>query len=183
MSATVSELNYLRKAHRVNLPMVIEIDGKNYKAAEWSVAGVGIEGFDLDLGMNQVVAARCVLPMPDSFITLKVELQLEVRRSDVAGFEFKNINQRQKRVLRHYIESAIEGKIDNVEDLISVVTTPGLATPIEDALNLTELEAESLFKRFKAKSPTLRKRCQPGHRAAALVLGGDESPKEVLSHP
>jgi len=31
--------------------------------------------------------------------------------------------------------------------------------------------------------PTLRKRYQPGHRAAALVLDGDESPKEVLSHP
>jgi|GEM_PF-4447528 len=152
MSAAVSELNYLRKAHRVNLPLVVEIDGKNYKAADWSVAGVGIEGFDLDLGINQVIAARCVLPMPDSFITLKVELQLKARRSDVAGFEFKNIKQRQKRVLRHYIESAIEGKIDNVEDLISVVTTPGLASPIEDALNLTELEAESLFKRFKAKS-------------------------------
>lgn len=152
MSAAVSELNYLRKAHRVDLPLVIEIDGKNYKAADWSIAGVGVEGLDMDLEVDQVISARCVLPMPDSFIALKVQLQMKNRRKDVTGFEFYNITQRQKRVLRHYIESAIQGKIDNIEDLISVVTTPGLASPIEDALNLTELEAESLFKRFKAKS-------------------------------
>ncbi len=152
MSAAVSELNYLRKAHRVNLPLVVEIEGKNYKAADWSIAGVGVEGLDMEIEMDQVISARCVLPMPDSYIALKVELQMKNRRKDVTGFEFHNITQRQKRVLRHYIESAIQGKIDNIEDLISVVTTPGLASPIEDALNLTELEAESLFKRFKAKS-------------------------------
>ena len=152
MSAAVKELNYLRKAHRVDLPLVVEIDGKNYKAADWSIAGVGVENLDIELELNQVISARCVLPMPDSFVALKVQLQMKNQRKDVTGFEFYKITQRQKRVLRHYIESAIQGKIDNIEDLISVVTTPGLASPIEDALNLTELEAESLFKRFKAKS-------------------------------
>jgi multidrug resistance efflux pump len=152
MSAAVSELNYLRKAHRVDLPLVVEIDGRRYRAADWSMAGVGVQELDVPLEVDQVISALCVLPMPDSQISLKVELQMKSRRKDVTGFEFHNITQRQKRVLRHYIESAIQGKIDNVEDLMAVVTTPGLATPIEEALNLTELEAESLFKRFRAKS-------------------------------
>lgn len=152
MSAAVSELNYLRKAHRVTLPMVVEIDGKNYKAKDWSIAGIGIEGLDIDLELNQVISARCILPMVDSSVALKVQLQVKSRRKYVTGFEFHDIKHNQRRVLRHYIESAIQGKLDNVEDLISVVTTPDIGSPIEDALNLTELESESLLSRFKAKS-------------------------------
>ncbi len=148
----IREANYKRKAHRVDLPLLLEIDGKPYRARDWSIIGIGVEAFDMDLERDQIIPAQCVIPMPDSSFSLKVELQFKSRRGNVAGFEFHNLSRPNKRVLRQYIEHAVDGKIGNVEDLVSVVTTPGVATPIEDAITLTDLEAEGLTRHFKAKS-------------------------------
>ncbi len=148
----IREANYKRKAHRVTLPMLVEVNGIPYRTRDWSIIGVGIEAFDTELKPDQLIPAQCVIPMPDASLSLKVELKFKNRRGNVAGFEFSNLSRPNKRVLRQYIEHAIEGKIGNVEDLVSVVTTPGVATPIEDAITLTELESEGLTRHFKAKS-------------------------------
>jgi multidrug resistance efflux pump len=152
MSLITSEFNYQRKAHRVDLPMVAEIAGRSYRVRDWSMSGIGVLDLDKPLPKDQLIEAKCSLPMRESLITIKVTLCFKSRRGGVSGFEFHDISPKNKRILRHYIELAVEGKLDNIEDLISVATAPELNSPIEEALNLTELESEGLTKQFRARS-------------------------------
>lgn len=145
----IAEQNYRRRAHRVTFPLSVEINGKTYRARDWSLIGVGLEGFDVELETDQTIPARCIVPVPGCFFAIAVTLQLKSRRTDVCGFEFHNLKASGRRVLRQYMESAIEGN-SNAEDLLSAAAMPGIATPIEEALNLTELEAEGLLRKFKA---------------------------------
>lgn len=152
MSLITSEFNYQRKSHRVDIPLLVEIQGKSYQTKDWSLTGVGVDGVEIWLKSEQVVQAKLVLPMTDSVLVLNVELQFKNKRGTVSGFEFLGLSAKNKRVLRHYIELAIEGKLDNVEDLVSVITAPSISSPIEEALNLSDLESEGLFETFRARS-------------------------------
>lgn len=153
MSDITTEKNFPRKSHRVDFPFFVEIDGHAYRAKDWSLTGVGLIDLNFVPTPGQRVEARAVLPMVDSVLTLNVALVFRTHHGEnVAGFEFADLSARNRRVLRHYIELAVEGRIENLEDLVSVATTPGIRSPLEDALNLTELESEGLLKNFKQKS-------------------------------
>ncbi len=152
MSLITSEFNYQRKSHRVDIPLLVEILGKSYPTKDWSMTGVGVDNVEAWLKPEQVIQAKLVLPMTDSVLALNVELQFKSTRGSVSGFEFHELSTKNRRVLRHYIELAIEGKLDNVEDLISVITAPSINSPIEDALNLSDLESEGLFESFRTRS-------------------------------
>lgn len=148
----VEELNYQRRSHRVNIPLVVEIDSKVYRAHDWSVDGIGIKDLGLPLNINDTVLARVVLPMPDAQVTVDVTLSFRGTHKDVYGFEFMDLGSNVRRMLRHYIELAVDGKLSNIEDLVSVATTPGVVSPIRDALTLTDLEREGILQQFKKKS-------------------------------
>lgn len=148
----IEELNYNRKAHRVNIPLVVEIEGTQYRAFDWSVDGVGITDADLSLEVGAKVPARCILPMPDAQVAVQVTLDFRGTHGAVDGFRFVDIPANVRRLLRHYIELAVGGQLTNIEDLVSVVTTPGVASPIRDPLNLTDLEREGVLRHFKQKS-------------------------------
>ncbi|NOZ11743.1 MAG: hypothetical protein GXP09_11990 [Gammaproteobacteria bacterium] len=152
MSLLTSEFNYQRKSHRVDIPLLVEIQGKSYPTKDWSMTGVGVDNVETWLKPEQVIQAKLVLPMTDSVLALNVELQFKSKRGTVSGFEFRELSTKNRRVLRHYIELAIEGKLDNVEDLISVITAPSVSSPIEEALNLSDLESEGLFESFRTRS-------------------------------
>ncbi len=147
-----SEPNYLRKSHRVDLPLWVRIGEETYRAHDWSLTGVGIQDFQLNATADQVFEATLQLPMPDAQLDLWVQLQFKRHHGDIAGFEFYQLGQKARSILRHYIELAVEGKLGNVEDLVAVVTAPEVATPIQDALNLSELEEETLVSRFRLRS-------------------------------
>ncbi len=147
-----TEPNYLRKSHRVDLPMLVRLGENVFRAHDWSLTGVGIEDCDLELEENQIIDAVISLPMPDSQLDLRVKLQFKRHHGKVAGFEFYQLSQKNRRILRHYIELAVEGKLDNIEDMVAVVTAPEISTPIQEALNLSELEEETLVARFRLRS-------------------------------
>lgn len=147
-----TEPNNLRKSHRVNLPMRVTIRERTYRVRDWSLTGVGIEGFHEALAPGDVLDAMLSLPMTESVLNLRVRLRFVRIHGDIAGFEYHELSQRNRRILRHYIELAVEGKLDNVEDLIAVVTAPEVNTPIQDALNLSDLEEENLVARFRLHS-------------------------------
>lgn len=153
MSSTlVSEPNFQRKSHRVEFPLFVEVDGVSYRAKDWSLSGVGLKNFKAGVKKGEQVKARIILPMVGAVLSFDALLKLTALREEVAGFEFVDLPPRHRRILRHYIELAVEGRVDNLEDLVSVAATPGIHSPLEDALNLTELEAEGLLKNFKKNS-------------------------------
>lgn len=147
-----SEYNYKRKSHRVDIPLLVEINGEVHQTKDWSVTGVGISGLNMNFEPDTIVPGRIILPMSDTTISLSVMLAFRNVANDTWGFEIHDIKPKHKRMLRHYIEMAIDGRIENVEDLISVATAPPISSPIEDALNLTDIEHDSLTQKFKTNS-------------------------------
>lgn len=152
MSIITSEFNYQRNSHRIDLPMLVEIGEKVYKTRDWSMLGLGLLDFDQDFEKGNKVFARCTLQMPESSISIKVQIEFHGVNNGVAGFTFVALTPKHKSVLRHYTEMAIEGKLENLTDLVSIVTAPTVDTPIEEALTLSDLETESLFHKFKSRS-------------------------------
>jgi multidrug resistance efflux pump len=151
-ASVVAEDNSRRKFHRVNLAMNLEYLGKIYRVRDWSVGGVAIEGFDTSLQPDAIIEARIILPMPDSQIFVRVHLRICIHKGGVTGCEFYKPNPRQKRILRHYVEMAVEGRLQNVDDLIAITTAPMIESPIDEALTFSELEKNSIESEFRKKS-------------------------------
>ncbi len=145
MSLIVGEGNSRRRAHRVDLPMAVEIADRTYLARDWSVGGLSVavpSGPPAKKG--EVLSARLVIPMREAFLTLPVELRLVAYDGEVARFSFVELSPRNRRILRQYIELGIDGRLDNVEDMVSLLAQPELPSPIRDALVLSETEEEEL---------------------------------------
>ena len=143
MSSIRSEPNSRRRAHRVDLPMVIEIDGRACAARDWSVTGVAVEAPPgLEANRGEVLAARLMIPMHGASLALPVKLRLVAWDGKLARFAFVDLSPRDRRILRQYIELGIEGRLDNVEDMIALLAQPELPSPISDALVLADPEDE-----------------------------------------
>ena len=143
MSSIRSEPNSRRRAHRVDLPMVVEIDGRPCRARDWSVTGVAVEAPPgLEANRGEVLVARLMIPMHGASLALPVKLRLVARDGELARFAFVDLRERDRRILRQYIELGIEGRLDNVEDMIALLAQPELPSPISDALVLADPEDE-----------------------------------------
>jgi hypothetical protein len=93
-----------------------------------------------------------VLPLQGANFVLPATLVLKGRRGNVTGCEFKDLSAKNRRVLRRFIELAIDGQIDNVEDFIAAYSQPVIETPIEEALVLKKKGAERHRRTFLKKS-------------------------------
>jgi multidrug resistance efflux pump len=148
----LKEPNYTRKAQRIDLPMLVQIDGQTYKTKDWSLAGVGIIDLDTPFEMDKAIDCRLILPLEGANFVLCAAIVMKNKRGNIIGCEFKELSPKNKRVLRRFIELAIEGRIDNVEDFIAAYSEPAFETPIGEALSLEEKEAVKIKKTFLKKS-------------------------------
>lgn len=156
----LTEPNFERKSHRVDIPLYVDIAEKLYQAADWSITGLGILDAELSFVVGMEVPARIVLPLGNARLSLDV--MLIARRAGVGevGFEFSDLNPKSRRILRHYIQLSVDGRLDNAEDLVAISAAPVVDTPLNDALNLSEANTEALIRGFKHR----------GMIAVALIL-------------
>jgi len=152
MSMLTREFNYMRKSQRVDIPMLVQIGDTTYKTANWSMTGVAILEFGNEIREDDVLKARLILPIVGASINIDVQLICRNLRSETTGFEFDNLSDRHKRVLRHYVELSLEGKLDSIEDLFSDFSAPDIETPIKEALNISEEEQVSLLRKFRSRA-------------------------------
>jgi multidrug resistance efflux pump len=148
----LKEPNYTRKAQRIDLPMLVQIDSQTYKTKDWSLAGVGIIDLETPFEMDKTIDCRLILPLEGANFVLSAAIVMKNKRGNIIGCEFKDLAPKNKRVLRRFIELAIEGHIDNVEDFIAAYSEPAFETPIGEALTLEEKEAVKIKKTFLKKS-------------------------------
>jgi multidrug resistance efflux pump len=81
-----------------------------------------------------------------------VELVFRVQHEGVFGFDFHDLSARNKRVLRHYIELSVDGKLGDVEDIVAVASSPVTHTPIELPLNLSQPAPYGTLQHFRARN-------------------------------
>ena len=130
------EANLPRKAMRVAIPLFVEIDGKNHAARDWSTTGVGLADLARVPQEGELVQARLSFPMLESTLLIPVQLVYRGRHDGVEGFEFKDLSPRNRRILRHYIELSLDGKLGDVDDIVAVAALPAAETPVEAPLML-----------------------------------------------
>ncbi len=152
MSMLTREFNYMRKAQRVDIPLLVRIEGKTYTTADWSMTGLGIIDFQNAIAPGTNLQMMLVLPIVGASLHIETEAVCRNIRGNITGFEFIDLPARHKRVLRHYVELSLEGKLDSVEDLLSDFTAPDIESPIKEALNISEEEQVSLLRKFRSRA-------------------------------
>ncbi|KAB2890928.1 MAG: HlyD family efflux transporter periplasmic adaptor subunit [Desulfobulbaceae bacterium] len=152
MSMLTREFNYMRKAQRVDIPLLVRVDGKTYTTADWSMTGLGIIDFHDAVTVGDSQKMMLVLPVVGASLHIETKAVCRNIRGNITGFEFIDLPARHKRVLRHYVELSLEGKLDSVEDLLSDFTAPDIDSPIKEALNISEEEQVSLLRKFRSRA-------------------------------
>lgn len=127
------EANLPRKAMRVAIPLFVEIAGKTHPARDWSTTGVGLTDLETTPQAGEVVQARLSFPMLESTLLIPVQMVYRSTHDGVHGFEFQDLSQRNRRILRHYIELSLDGKLGDVEDIVAVAARPGTDLPVQQA--------------------------------------------------
>ena len=130
------EANMPRKAMRVAIPLFVEIDGRTHAARDWSTTGVGLSDLALIPTPGDVVHARLSFPMLESTLLIPVQLVYRSVHDGVHGFEFHDLSQRNRRILRHYIELSLDGKLGDVEDIVAAAALPVGDAPLQAPLML-----------------------------------------------
>ena len=125
------EANMPRKAMRVAIPLFVEIAGTNHAALDWSTTGVGLGDVGRSFEPGDLLHARLSFPMLESTLLIPVQLVYRSTHEGVLGFEFHDLSPRNRRILRHYIELSLDGKLGDVEDIVAVAALPGGETPAQ----------------------------------------------------
>jgi len=150
MSIVTYEVNSKRKSQRVDIPIYLAIKNNLYQVKDWSIAGIGIVSEkDLGLKPNETLKGTIILPLRGAKLHLDTLIKLKNYRDDIYGFEYRGLTEKNKNVLRHFIQLAIEGKSDNVEDLLSEYSMPEINSPIKDPIVLSDSEKKTLKLSFK----------------------------------
>lgn len=146
------ESNQMRRAHRVTVPLTIVINKQAYRAKNWSMTGAGIEDFVPDMEIGETIDASIVLAMQDAKLEISVTLELKVKREDSSGFEFIKLSEKNKRILREFLELSIEGRLDQTDALISIYNEPIVDTPITESIVLSDAEESTLKQAFQKRA-------------------------------
>jgi multidrug resistance efflux pump len=130
------EANLPRKAMRVAIPLFVEIGGRMHAARDWSTTGVGLSDLDRQPHVGELLQARLSFPMLESTLLIPVQLVCRGEHDGVLGFEFQDLSPRNRRILRHYIELSLDGKLGDVDDIVAVAALPAADTPVATPLML-----------------------------------------------
>lgn len=146
------EHNSLRRSHRFRIPIFIVINDRSYRVLDWSLFGLAVEDLMDDLKVGDRIDAMLSLPMMESTLNIKVELSLQYIKKNRYGFSYKTISQKNKKVLRRYLEMAIEGGSDDANNILSIYNEPDIVTPVNAPIKLDDKEHEKLSKEFRSFS-------------------------------
>jgi multidrug resistance efflux pump len=152
MAGIKIESNQMRRSHRIDIPIQIIIESKIYSCKNWSLTGVGVENLDIEYEIDQVSDASLLLRFKEARLEIPVTLKYKNNIDGVSGFEFINLSESNRRVLREYLELSIEGKLENAAGIIGIYNEPILDTPLKESVALSDTEVGALEKAFKKRS-------------------------------
>ena len=139
-----TERNYLRRSYRINLPAYVFINGKKYDAKDWSFLGFRISGVADDIIPGQIYKVRFELPFAGFDLQFEAEAECKWKRGDEAGFEFKELPDETKMIMKEYVEAYVEGRLQNAGGILKAAE--GIEVPIDTSTVMTEEERKKLDK-------------------------------------
>ncbi len=145
---TQFEKNSMRKSYRTSIPLQVRINGRLYDAIDWSLTGLALSVKDLDITPGMQTEAKLILNMHDASVSLSVALQLEYIEENRYGFSFVSLPEKSRAVLRRFIDMAIEGTSENLDDILALYNAPALPSRQEVAVALEPEEEKRLEHSF-----------------------------------
>jgi len=146
------EENSKRKTHRIKIPIKVIIDNKAYNVSDWSMNGMKIilaENDDLlDLEVGDTRDISIILNTGSSSIILNAEITIKNIFQNSYGVLISKINDKNKKVLRHYASLAIDGNIEMIDDLSGNLFMNNVASPIKEPIALSDKETVKIQKSF-----------------------------------
>jgi len=146
------EENSKRKTHRIKIPIKVIIDNVLYDVSDWSMNGMKIilskEHENFIAKKEDTKDISIVLNTGSSSIILNVEITIKNILSDSYGVLISKINDKNKKVLRHYASLAIDGNIEMVDDLSGNLFMNNVASPITEPIALSDKESVKIQKSF-----------------------------------
>lgn len=119
-----------RRHYRVSAPLTIAIEGVPFNAADWSLGGFRISGYQGRLEVGD--GAACLLSIPFQGFQVSFEARATVRRRDprdgTLACEFSDLNERATAILSHFIDEIVRGYMTPIEDTIQRIDVP--VTPV-----------------------------------------------------
>jgi multidrug resistance efflux pump len=120
-----------RRHHRVQTPLTIRVDNKNYAAADWGLGGFRLENWDRnDLTPKADIEYHFKLPFQGFEIAFQgtakiISVNQELKQVSV---QFLDLSERQQELLSHFIEELVRGAMTPVADTILRIDSP--VTPV-----------------------------------------------------
>lgn len=152
MAKVEIESNHMRRSHRVDLPLAVIVEQKVYLTKNWSLTGLGIKDLEPQYEHGDQVKAAIILQFKEAKLEIPVLLEFKNRREDVSGFEFVNLSESNRRVLREFLELSIEGRLENADGILGIYNEPVINTPIKESVVLSDAEESSLTKAYKKRT-------------------------------
>ena len=145
---TKFEKNSLRKSYRTTVPLFVIINNHYYSTLDWSLTGFSVKDFAEELAVEEIVEGQLLIQLEEASIAIPVEMRLVYNNNERAGFEFKQLSEKNKKVLKRFIEYAVEGKLTHTNNFISIYEEPEIKTPINVPVKLETEEYNALNRAF-----------------------------------
>lgn len=135
-----------RMHYRLSVPIFIEVDGKSYKAADWSMGGFRLDGYEGPLGKDELFTPEISIDFRGFHIAFKQESRVVRAPRDGDGIlavTFHEIKQENLELLKYFSEGLLGGEMASFQDAIRRVDMP--VTPVD--MELIEEANEPPIKR------------------------------------
>ncbi len=147
------EKNSMRKAHRVDIPIFVIIENVQYRVIDWSLTGLSIKVVNnIKFAPQKEYNSLLILGMNEATVSLNMKLKVVNQKRGRVGFEYINLSQKNRLLLRQYIELYLDGKLDQVDNVMAIYNEPDINTAIKAPLSLNDDEKTELERSFRRKS-------------------------------
>jgi alginate biosynthesis protein Alg44 len=140
MSAVVHEAFVQRQHTRYRLPLLVTFAGTTYRAADWSVGGLGLEGVDLDIGVGTMHPLELLFAFQGFTLTVRVDAEIRHvnRQQRRVGFRFIDLTMQQLSLIQFVIDAHLSGEVVDGGDLLEVTVRDNTAAPRKEAQAVVE---------------------------------------------
>jgi len=140
------ERNYLRRSYRIKIPAAVYINHKKYPVKDWSFLGFRIENINDKIIKDMTYFIEFELPFVNFIMRFKAKAQCKWRNDTEAGFEFEELPDDTKLLMKEYVEAYIEGRLTEENGLLKLAN--GLEIPISTDIHMSDEEEQELNKKL-----------------------------------
>jgi multidrug resistance efflux pump len=90
--------------------------------------------------------------MNEATVSLRFKLKAVNQKRGRVGFEYINLSEKNRLLLRQYIELYLDGKLDQIDNVMAIYNEPDITTAIKAPLSLNDDEKTELERSFRRKS-------------------------------